>query len=63
MIPLIYDDLISSDVLHIAYHLVMIAFGLVTGVASARLGRVAGWTVLWSSVAMMVLFAPGVSGG
>ncbi len=63
MIPLIYDDLVSNDLLHAVYHLVMIVFGLLTGAGCARLGRVAGWTVLIASVGMAVLFAPGVSGG
>ena len=50
-------------VMHAGYHLLMIAFGAVTGFACARLGRVAGWSVFWASIAMAVLFAPGVSGG
>jgi hypothetical protein len=63
MVPVIYTNLDSNKVAHIAYHLAMIVFGLLTGAASARLGRVAGWTVLWASIAMAVLFAAGVSGG
>lgn len=63
MIPVIYTNLDSNAAAHIAYHVAMIVFGLLTGVAAARLGRVAGWTVLWASIAMAVLFAAGVSGG
>lgn len=63
MIPQIYKNLDDRPVLHAGYHLLMIAFGVVTGLACSRLGRVAGWTVLVASVAMAVLFAPGVSGG
>lgn len=63
MIPLIYEDLAGNDLLHIAYHLVMVALGLLTGLGTALLGRVAGWTVLLSSVAMALMFAPGVTGG
>ncbi|MCO5316577.1 MAG: cbb3-type cytochrome c oxidase subunit I [Solirubrobacterales bacterium] len=63
MIPMVYQDLVSNDLLHGAYHLVMIALGAITGIASAQLGRYAGWTVLLTSVGMALLFAPGVTGG
>lgn len=63
MIPLIYNDLLGNDLLHIAYHLVMVLLGLVTGLGTALLGRVAGWAVLLTSVAMALMFAPGVTGG
>lgn len=63
MIPVIYTNVDGSEFAHMAYHLAMIVFGLLTGAAAARLGRVAGWTVLLASIAMAVLFAAGVSGG
>ncbi len=63
MIPLIYQDLVGNDFLHVAYHLVMVALGFITGLAAALLGRVAGWAVLLTSVAMALMFAPGVTGG
>lgn len=63
MIPLVYEDLVGNDFLHIAYHLVMVFLGLLTGLGTALLGRVAGWTVLLTSVAMALMFAPGVTGG
>ncbi len=63
MIPLIYQDLTGNDFLHAAYHLVMVLLGFVTGLAAALLGRVAGWAVLLTSVAMALMFAPGVTGG
>lgn len=63
MIPLIYNDLLGNDFLHIAYHLAMVLLGLVTGLGAALLGRGAGWMVLLTSVAMALMFAPGVTGG
>jgi len=63
MIPLVYDDLVDSDFLHAAFHLAMLVLGLATGLGSALLGRIAGWTVLLTSVGMALLFAPGVTGG
>lgn len=63
MIPMVYSDLVDSDLLHAGYHLVMVALGAITGIASAQLGRYAGWAVLLTSVGMAFLFAPGVTGG
>lgn len=63
MIPLIYNDLLGNDFLHIAYHLVMVILGFITGLGTTLLGRVAGWMVLLTSVAMALMFAPGVTGG
>ena len=63
MIPMVYEDLVGNDFLHAAYHLVMLILGLLTGLGSAMLGRVAGWTVLLTSVGMALMFAPGVTGG
>ena len=63
MIPLIYEDLVGRELLHIAYHLAMALLGFATGLGAALLGRVAGWAVLGTSVAMALMFAPGVTGG
>ncbi len=63
MIPMVYGDLADSDLLHAGYHLVMLVLGAITGIASAQLGRYAGWTVLLTAVGMALLFAPGVTGG
>ena len=63
MIPVIYGDLETNDSLHAAYHLTMVLLGLATGLGAATLGRVAGWTVLCTSIMMALLFAPGVTGG
>lgn len=61
MVPVIYGDL--EGFLHVAYHLVMLVLGVITGLGSAMLGRVAGWSVLFTSVGMALLYAPGVTGG
>ena len=63
MIPLIYNDLVTNDVVHVGYHLIMVVLGLITGLGASRLGRTAGWVVLLTSVGMAVLYAPGVTGG
>jgi len=63
MIPMVYKDLVSNDLLHAGYHLVMVGLGAITGLACAQLGRYAGWTLLLMSVGMALLFAPGVTGG
>lgn len=63
MIPMVYGDLADNDLLHAGYHLVMLALGAITGIATAQLGRYAGWAVLLTSVGMALLFAPGVTGG
>ncbi len=63
MIPLIYNDLVTNDLVHVGYHLIMVVLGIITGLGAAALGRVAGWLVLLTSVGMAVLYAPGVTGG
>lgn len=63
MVPVLYGDLVDSDILHILYHLLMLLFGVLTGLGAAMLGRVVGWTVLFTSVGMALLYAPGVTGG
>lgn len=63
MIPLIYNDLVTNDLVHVGYHLIMVVMGFITGLAASRLGRAAGWMVLLTSVGMAVLYAPGVTGG
>lgn len=63
MVPMLYADLVDSGPLHIAYHLVILALGVITGLGAAMLGRVAGWAVLFTSVGMALLYAPGVTGG
>lgn len=63
MIPAIYSDIETNDFLHASYHGVVLTLGLVMGLAATALGRVAGWTVLLSSVGMALMFAAGVTGG
>ncbi|MBK5231851.1 MAG: cbb3-type cytochrome c oxidase subunit I [Thermoleophilia bacterium] len=63
MIPAIYSDIETNDLLHASYHGVVLMLGLVMGLAATALGRVAGWTVLASSVGMALMFSAGVTGG
>lgn len=63
MIPAIYSDIEGDDFLHASYHFVVLILGFVTGLGASALGRVAGWTVLASSVGMALMFAAGVTGG
>ncbi len=63
MIPLIYNDLVTNDLVHVGYHLIMVLLGLITALGASVLGRVAGWLVLLTSIGMAVLYAPGVTGG
>jgi hypothetical protein len=63
MIPAIYSDIEGDNFLHASYHFVVLILGFVTGLGASALGRVAGWTVLISSVGMALMFAAGVTGG
>jgi hypothetical protein len=47
---------------HLAYHLGIVALGIVTGFAAAGLGRVAGTFVALLAVGMALMYAAGVTG-
>jgi cytochrome c oxidase subunit I len=59
MTPSIYEPLERHTAEHVLYHIGIVALGLVTGIATSRLGRVAGLTLFMFSVTMGVLFAAG----
>ncbi|HEU0337369.1 MAG TPA: cbb3-type cytochrome c oxidase subunit I [Gaiellaceae bacterium] len=63
MVPGVYGDLEDDGALHLAYHLAVIALGVLTGLGAARLGRVTGRIVALLAVAMPLLYAAGVTGG
>ena len=59
MTPSSYERLEAHPALHAAYHLGIVALGLVSGIAVSRLGRVTGYTLLLLAISMGVLFAAG----
>jgi cytochrome c oxidase subunit I len=59
MTPSSYGRLEPHPALHAAYHLGVVALGLISGIAVSRLGRLAGYTLLVLAVSMGVLFAAG----
>jgi hypothetical protein len=63
MVPRFYEPLESHSFEHALYHLAMAAFGLVTGLAASRLGRVGGRFSAFLSVGMVLLFAAAMKGG
>jgi hypothetical protein len=63
MVPGVYADLEDDGVLHLVYHLAVIALGVLAGLGAARLGRVTGRVVALLAVAMPLLYAAGVTGG
>jgi hypothetical protein len=63
MVPRFYEPLESHPFEHALYHLSMAAFGLVTGLAASRLGRVGGRFSAFLSIGMVLLFAAAMKGG
>ena len=63
MVPRFYEPLESHPFEHALYHLAMAAFGLLTGLAASRLGRVGGRLSAFLSVGMVLLFAAAMKGG
>jgi hypothetical protein len=63
MVPRFYEPLESHVLAHALYHLSMAAFGLVTGLAASRLGRVGGRFSAFLSIGMVLLFAAAMKGG
>jgi cytochrome c oxidase subunit I len=59
MTPSSYERLEQHPALHAAYHLGIVALGLITGIGLSRLGRLAGYTLLLLSISMGILFAAG----
>jgi cytochrome c oxidase subunit I len=63
MVPRFYEPLERHPFEHALYHLAMAAFGLVTGLAASRLGRVGGRLSAFLAVGMVLLFAAAMKGG
>jgi cytochrome c oxidase subunit 1 len=63
MVPRFYEPLESHSFEHALFHVGTAALGLVTGVATRRLGRVNGRFVAFLSIGMMLLFAAAMKGG
>jgi cytochrome c oxidase subunit 1 len=57
MVPRIYEPLERHPFEHVLYHLVMAAFGLVTGLGATRLGLVTGRIMFILSIGMPLMFA------
>jgi cytochrome c oxidase subunit 1 len=62
MTPDIYTSIEENGAVHLAYHLGVVALGIVTGFAAAGLGRVAGTFVSLLAVGMALMYAGGVTG-
>ncbi len=64
MVPRFYGGLEGSGFTHIAaHHAIFIVFGILTGLAASRLGRVPAWTMIILATTMGLIYAGGVSGG
>lgn len=64
MVPRFYGGLEGSGFTHAAaYHAIFIVFGILTGLAASRLGRVPAWTMIILATTMGLIYAGGVSGG
>jgi cytochrome c oxidase subunit I len=63
MVPRFYEPLERHPFEHALYHLAMAAFGLVSGLAASRLGRVGGRLSAFLTVGMVLLFAAAMKGG
>jgi cytochrome c oxidase subunit 1 len=63
MVPRFYEPLESHPFEHALYHLAMAAFGLASGLAASRLGRVGGRLSAFLSLGMVLLFAAAMKGG
>ena len=57
MVPRLYEPLESHPLEHALYHLAMAAFGLLTGLAATRLGRITGRLAAFVAVGMTLMFA------
>jgi cytochrome c oxidase subunit I len=57
MTPSAYSSLEHHTLPHALYHLGMVALGLLTGIASSRLGRMPGLALIIVAVSMGVMFA------
>jgi cytochrome c oxidase subunit 1 len=57
MVPRVFEPLERHPLEHALYHLAMVAFGLITGLGSTRLGLVTGRLMFVLSVGMPVMFA------
>jgi hypothetical protein len=62
MTPSVYTSLDENSAVHLAYHLGIVAIGIVTGFAAAGLGRVTGTFVALLAVGMALMYAAGVTG-
>jgi cytochrome c oxidase subunit I len=62
MVPRFYEPLEHHSFEHALYHLAMAAFGLVTGLAASRLGRVGGRLSAFLAIGMVLLFAATLTG-
>ena len=62
MTPDVYTSIEDNSALHLAYHLGILALGLVTGFGAAGLGRATGGLVAALSVGMALMYAGGVTG-
>ncbi|HKP10304.1 MAG TPA: cbb3-type cytochrome c oxidase subunit I [Gaiella sp.] len=62
MTPSVYTSLDENSAVHLAYHLGVVAIGIVTGFAAAGLGRVTGTFVALLAVGMALMYAAGVTG-
>ncbi len=62
MVPGVYGGL-DQDTAHAAYHAGLMALALLTGMAAAVLGRSTGKYMIALTVAMMLMYAGGVTGG
>jgi heme/copper-type cytochrome/quinol oxidase subunit 1 len=62
MTPDIYASIEKNSAVHLAYHLGIVALGIVTGFAAAGLGRVAGTFVALLAIGMALMYAAGVTG-
>jgi cytochrome c oxidase subunit I len=62
MVPRFYEPLERHPVEHALYHMAMAAFGLITGLAASRLGRVGGRLAVFLAVGMALMFAAAVKG-
>jgi cytochrome c oxidase subunit 1 len=62
MTPDIYTSIEKNSAVHLVYHLGIVALGIVTGFASAGLGRVAGSFVALLAIGMALMYAAGVTG-
>jgi len=62
MVPGVYAGL-DQDTAHAAYHVGLMALAVLTGMSAALLGRATGKYMIALTVAMMLMYAGGVTGG